>query len=63
MDGWIKLHRKLLDNPVVTKDSDHLAVWIYLLLNATHREVDVLFGGKRITLKPRSTYYRKKKFK
>ncbi len=52
IDGWIKLHRKMLDNPVVWKDSDHLAVWIYLLLNATHKDMDVLFKSKRITLKP-----------
>lgn len=50
MEGWIKLHRKTLDNPVVCKDSDYLSVWIYLLLNATHQEYDVLFRGKRITL-------------
>ena len=52
MEGWIKLHRKLLDNPIVCKDSDHLAVWIYLLLNATHVDYDVLFKGERTTLKP-----------
>lgn len=51
MEGWIKLHRKTLDNPIITKDSDYLAVWIYLLLNATHKEYDVLFKGERITLK------------
>lgn len=50
MEGWIKVHRKLLDNPITTKDSDYLAVWIYLLLNATHKEYDTLFKGKRITL-------------
>ena len=50
MEGWIKLHRKTLDNPIITKDSDYLAVWIYLLLNTTHKEYDVVFKGKRITL-------------
>lgn len=50
MEGWIKLHRKLLENPIITKDSDYLSVWIYLLLNTTHKEYDVLFKGKRITL-------------
>jgi len=50
MEGWIKLHRKTLDNPIITKDSDYLAVWIYILLNATHKEYDVIFKGKRITL-------------
>ena len=51
MEGWISLHRKLLDNPIVCKDSDYLAVWVYLLLNATHKNYDVLFNGKRCTLK------------
>ena len=51
MEGWIKLHRKTLDNPIITKDSDYLALWIYLLLNTTHKEYDVLFKGERVTLK------------
>ena len=51
MEGWVKIHRKLLDNPIVCKDSDTLAIWLYLLLNATHQEYDVLFKRKRITLK------------
>lgn len=51
MDGWIKLHRKMLDNPVVNKDPDHLAVWIYLLLHATHKERAAMWNGQKITLK------------
>ena len=51
-EGWIKLHRKLLDNPVTMKDADHLAVWIYLLLNASHNEHPALFKGEKIMLKP-----------
>ncbi len=50
MEGWIKLHRKMMDNPIVCKDSDHIAVWMYLLLNATHKEYPVLFAGEKITL-------------
>lgn len=50
MEGWVKLHRKMLENPVVTKDGDYIAVWVYLLLNATHTEYDVIFKGERITL-------------
>lgn len=50
--GYIKLYRQILDNPVVCKDSDHFAVWVYLLLNATHDNIDMLFNGKRITLNP-----------
>ena len=52
MDGWIKLHRKILENPIVSKDSDYLSVWIYLLLNATHKETSAWFKGEKITLKP-----------
>ena len=52
MEGWIKLHRKMLDNPIVCKDSDYLSVWIYLLLNATHKNYDVMFNGERKTLIP-----------
>jgi hypothetical protein len=52
VDGYIKLYRKLLDNPIVCKDGDYLAVWIYLLLNATHKEYQSLFKGDKITLLP-----------
>lgn len=51
-NGFIKLHRKLLDNPIVCKDADHLAVWVWLLLKAAWVESDVQFGKERITLQP-----------
>ena len=50
MEGWIKIHRKMLDNPIICKDSDYLAVWIYLLLNATHKEIPALFKKEKIVL-------------
>lgn len=49
--GYVKLYRKTLQNPVVMKDADHFAVWGYLLLKATHQEYTTLFGGKPIILK------------
>ena len=51
-NGYIKTHRKMLDNPVVMKSTDHLAVWMFLLLNATHKGYDVFIEKKRVTLKP-----------
>lgn len=51
-NGWIKLHRKMLDNPIIMKDADHLAIWMYLLLNATHAEYPALFKGEKIMLQP-----------
>lgn len=50
--GYIKIYRSLFDNPVVCKDNDHLAVWIYLLCEATHKDYPTMFGGQRITLHP-----------
>lgn len=50
MEGWIKIHRKILENPIVCKDSETLSIWIYILLNATHKEIPALFKGKEITL-------------
>lgn len=52
MDGWVKLYRKMLDNPVICKDGDYLSVWVYLLLNATHKEVPAIFKGEKIILHP-----------
>lgn len=49
--GWIKLHRKILENPVVMKDTDHLSVWIYLLLTASHVVQNSIFGGKKTKIK------------
>ena len=51
-NGWIKLHRSMLDNPTIMKDTERIAIWIYLLLSATHSDIDVIFGGERITLHP-----------
>jgi hypothetical protein len=50
-NGWIKLHRKVLDNPYMRKPA-YRSVWIEVLLMATHDNHDVLFKGKRITLAP-----------
>ena len=51
-NGWIKLHRKTLKNPIVCKDAAHLAIWVYLLMSATHEDYATLFEGKKITLHP-----------
>lgn len=50
--GFLKLHRRTLDNPTVMKDADHLAIWIWLLMEAKFAPTDANFGGKRITLQP-----------
>ena len=51
MKGYIKLYRSMLENPLLTKDSDYMAIWVYLLLNATHAQITAMFKGEIITLK------------
>ena len=50
-NGGVKFYREWLDNPIITKDSEHLAVWTYLFVKAIHTEKDSIFRGKQITLK------------
>ncbi len=52
MEGWVKFHRKMLENPIICKDAETFAIWGYLLLSATHKEYTEWFGGKKIALKP-----------
>ena len=49
--GWIKLHRRMLDNPRVT-DPEWLAVWVYLLLSATHQPRKLDFDGRMVEWRP-----------
>jgi hypothetical protein len=50
-EGFVYLHRKLLDNPVF--DNPHmLKVWIWCLLKASHAKHDTLVGLRNITLMP-----------
>jgi hypothetical protein len=51
-NGFIKMYRAMLNNPVTCKDADHLAIWTYLLLEATHKERSKLFNGEKVTLEP-----------
>lgn len=50
MEGWIMLHRKLLDNPIF-KNHKLLQVFIYCLLKASHKEHDQLVGDQMVKLK------------
>lgn len=52
MQGWFKFYPKTLENPIIMKDGEHLAVWTYLLMKASHKEFDIVFGNERITINP-----------
>ena len=48
--GWIKVHRKLLDWPLL-KNGSAIRLWLYILLRANHADCDVLAGGKTLHLR------------
>ena len=49
-NGWIKLHRKLLENPIMKKP--HWAwLWVILLLKANHKENKMIWNNDVIVIK------------
>jgi hypothetical protein len=48
--GYIKLHRKLLDNPYSHKPN-FMALWVTLLLLANHKENKFMWNGKVLIIK------------
>lgn len=51
MEGWIMLHRKLLDHAIF-KNHKLLQVFLYCLLKASHKEHTQLVGDQLVTLQP-----------
>lgn len=60
MQGWIKLHRCLLDS--TTFDNDKLLkIWVWCLLKATHKEHTQIIGKQIVLLEPGQFVYGRKK--
>lgn len=49
MQGFISLHRKLMENPI-WGDPNYLKLWIYCLFKASHKEHEQLVGNQIVTL-------------
>jgi DNA replication protein DnaD len=49
-NGWIKLHRKLIDKAFF-KRPQYLVLWVYLLLIANHAEKEFMWNGNIIIVK------------
>lgn len=47
MSGWISLHRKILDNPILSfgRNFSRAEAWIWLLLRANYEERKVVIGS------------------
>lgn len=49
MEGWIKLHRKVIENPIFS--NAHLfQLYTYCLLKANHKDREIMFNGKLINI-------------
>ena len=64
MDGWIKLHRQIQECDLWESEEepfDRRSAWIDLLLLANHRDKQIIFDGKPLTVGEgqRITSYRK----
>ena len=51
INGWIKIHRKVIDKGWFKK-SNYVHVWCYLLLKASYRDKEYLWNGENILLEP-----------
>ncbi|NLK71936.1 MAG: hypothetical protein GX285_02810 [Clostridiales bacterium] len=49
-EGYIKLYRNLLENPVTSKP-EMAWLWCVLLLSANHKDVKMIWNGESITIK------------
>lgn len=48
-NGWIKLHRKLIENPIFDNEKG-LKVWLWCLFRAGHQKNTILLGRQKVTL-------------
>lgn len=61
MEGWIKLHRQIIENEFYFSEKfTKVQAWIDLLLLATHKERTVCIRGIEIILKPGQLCYSQK---
>lgn len=60
MQGWIKLHRKLLGSPIFQNEK-LLKVFIYCLMKATHSDHEQIVGRQNVQLKPGQFVFGRKK--
>jgi len=49
--GWIKLHRRLLDNAIIQKPK-YCHLWIVLLLKAAHASISFIWNGQQEIIRP-----------
>ena len=63
MEGWISLHRKILENPILNRSRvySNFEAWIWLLLKANHKDNKFVLGSEIIKVKKGQTITSQKK--
>lgn len=50
MEGWIRIHRKLIETSWFNK-SDYVHLWLCLLLKANHQDKEIFVGSEKVLVK------------
>lgn len=50
-NGWIKLHRSIIDNAFCSKSLERMGFWIYLLTRANHTDKAFYHGNQKVTVR------------
>lgn len=50
MNGYVRLNRDILNDPIINGDADSMAIWTYILLNASAKQGNFNVDGLRINL-------------
>ena len=63
MKGWISLHRKILDNPILSRGRiySRFEAFVFMLLKANHKENKAVIGNQLINIKTGSFITSQKK--
>jgi hypothetical protein len=60
MEGFILLHRKMLENAIFYK-ADYYQIWTYILLKVNHKEKEMIWNGEKKTIKKGGGIFSQKK--
>ena len=63
MEGWISLHRKILENPILNRSRvySNFEAWIWLLLKANHQDNKFMLGSDLVKVEKGSMVTSQKK--
>ena len=63
MEGWISLHRKIMENPILNRSRvySNFEAWIWLLLKANHKDNKFMLGSELVKVEKGSMITSQKK--